>query len=132
MMSWSKIGAILAIPATLLAIVGGVMAFNNNYVSKDSLNSKVKNVEVQLAGALQEFREDFKDERLDRKERDFRMESQQLQYQIESYEDKLRQFEQSPSKNDNYQKKYYERQLQRSREQHERVQDALIEIQKNK
>jgi hypothetical protein len=130
-MNWTRVGSFLAIPASLVAIVAGVYAFGDNFVTKPQFNSQLQKVEIQLAGALKDFRQDFNAEREKRRERDFRIEAEQLKSQEEFYEDKLRQLEQQPPKDD-YQKKYFERQLQRTREQHERVQDAIIEIQKMK
>jgi len=127
----AKIGAFLTVPAAIAAIVGGVLAFNGSYVSKDSFDSRVQTVEVQLAGALKDFREEFNDERQRRREDTFELQIQQFRTQIEYYEDKLRQLELNPKKDD-YEKKYYERQLDRLRKTHEKYQDALIEIQKVK
>jgi predicted aminopeptidase len=127
----SKIGAFLAVPAAIAAIVGGVLAFNGSYVSKDSFESKVQNVEYQLAGVLKDFRDDFQQERQLRREDTFQLKVDHLQSRIEFYEDKLRQLEQTPKKDD-YEQRYYERQLDRLRQQHEKLQDALIEIQKAK
>lgn len=127
----TKIGAILSIPATIAAIVGSVLAFNKSYVTKDSFDYKVQKVEVQLAGALKDFRDDFNNERQLRREENFRIRIQQLQSQQEFYEDKVRELDHSSKKN-SYERNYYKRQLERIRNQNEKMQDALIEIQKNK
>lgn len=128
----SKIGAFLAVPAAIAAIVGGVLAFNGSYVTKDSFDSKIQAVEIQLAGVLKDFREEVKDDRQQSKKDNFRTQIQQLQHQEEYYADRLNQLEENPTKQNEYQREFYRRQLDRIREQHNKIQEALINIQTNR
>lgn len=128
---WAKAGTIIAVIAALVGIITGFVSFSNNYVHKEVFEAKVEKVEIELAGALSDFRDDFKQERLQRQEDDLRLNTHQLQLQEEVIIDKLKLLEKNPKKDD-YHIEYLERQLNRTRKQNERTNDVLIEIQKRK
>lgn len=131
MLPWSKISAFLAVPAAIVAIVGGGYAFTQNFVTKTDMKSGMDKVEIQLAGMLEDFRKDYKDERQQRQEHDIRNQHEHLKFQIEYYEDRLNQLIES-GRNDKSavrEKSFYERQLERARERLLLYDDALLKLQ---
>ena len=128
---WARAGTIIAIIAALAGIVSGFFSFSSNYVSKDVFEAKVEKVEIELAGALQDFREDFKLERQQRQENDLRIYGDQLNFQEEIYQERLRKLDKEPKK-DEHEEQYLKRQLDRTRQRNEKIQDVLIEQHRDK